>query len=57
MMRKFGFIAVVAGVVAFTTPVLAQGCGGFAHMASEKQVTTAKSLPLQSKSGERDKKG
>ena len=56
-MHKFGFIAVVAGVAAFATPVVAQDCGGFPHTASEKQTTTANSSPLRSKSGEQDKKG
>ena len=56
-MRKFGLIAVVAGVAAFATPVLAQGCGGFSHTASEKQMTTAKSSSLHSESGEQDQKG
>jgi hypothetical protein len=57
MMRKLGWIAVVAGVVAFTGPALAQGCGGFHHTASDKQMTTAQSAPLQSKPVGQDKKG
>jgi hypothetical protein len=57
MMRKFGLIAVVVGVVGFAGPVLAQGCGGFLHTASKKQMTTAQSVPLQSKPVEQDKKG
>ena len=56
-MRKFGLIAVVAGVLGFTGPVLAQSCGGFLHTASEKQVTIAQSAPLQSKPVGQDKKG
>ena len=56
-MRKFGLIAVVAGVVAFAGPALAQSCGGFFHSASEKQMTTAQSAPLQSKPVGQDKKG
>ena len=55
-MRKFGLIAVV-GFVGFAGPVLAQGCGGLLHTASEKQMTTAQSAPLQSKPVEQDKKG
>tara|TARA_B110000438_G_C15296727_1_gene429322 strand:+ start:227 stop:400 length:174 start_codon:yes stop_codon:yes gene_type:complete len=57
MMRKFGLIAVFAGVVAFAGPALAQGCGGFFHTASEKQMTTSQSAPLQSKPAGQDKKG
>jgi hypothetical protein len=57
MMRKIGWIAVVAGVVAFSGPAFAQGCGGFLHTASEKQMTTAQSTPLQSKPVGQDKKG
>jgi hypothetical protein len=57
MMRKFGLVAVVVSVVGFTGPVLAQSCGGFLHTASEKQVMTAQSAPLQSKPVDQDKKG
>lgn len=56
-MRKIGWIAVVAGVVALSGPALAQSCGGFLHTASEKQMTTAQSTPLQSKPVAQDKKG
>ena len=56
-MRKFGLVAVVVGVVGVAGPVLAQGCGGLLHTASEKQVTTAQSVLLQSKPVEQDKKG
>ena len=56
-MRKFGLVAVVVGVVGVAGPVLAQGCGGLLHTASEKQVTTAQSAPLQPKPAGQDKKG
>lgn len=55
-MRKLGAIAVVAGIVAFAGPALAQACG-FNHTASDKQMTTAQSAPLQSKPVDQDKKG
>ena len=34
-MRTIGWTAVVAGVLAFSGPALAQSCGGFFHTASE----------------------
>jgi hypothetical protein len=57
MMRKVSMIAVVASVVAFAGPAFAEGGCGFYHTASEKQMTTAQSAPLQSKPVEQDKKG
>jgi hypothetical protein len=57
MMRTIGWTAVVAGVLAFSGPALAQSCGGFFHTASEKQITTAQSAPLQTKPVDQDKKG
>lgn len=56
-MRKVSMIAVVASVVAFAGPAFAEGGCGFFHTASEKQMTTAQSAPLQSKPVEQDKKG
>ncbi len=55
-MRKVSMVALVAGVVAFAGPAFAE-CGGFFHTASEKQMTTAQTAPLQSKPVEQDKKG
>lgn len=56
-MRTIGWTVVVAGVLAFSGPTFAQGCGGFFHTASEKQITTAQSAPLQTKPVDQDKKG
>ena len=56
-MRTIGWTAVVAGVLAFSGSALAQSCGGFFHTASEKQITTAQSAPLQTKPVDQDKKG
>ena len=56
-MRTIGWTAVVAGVLAFSGPALAQSCGGFFHTASEKQITTAQSAPLQTEPVVQDKKG
>lgn len=55
-MRKLGWIAVVAGVVAFAGPAWAQ-CAGMFHTASDKAVVTAETQPAPIRPVEQDKKG